>query len=158
MKRLRFRTVIRLWLEVPYRELPAEFGALAHWGSFILTLWLNPGRPVARGDPNYPTYQAPSATSPSNGFTMLLTKISMAAEIRPLYRYVQCTLLLSRTLLEVLGCFYYLFWCDFNDSARGSTYRTFFRTMLVKKKHYCTKFTSRRWKHSEDLPVRAQLR
>ena len=64
---------------------------------------------MAGGDPNYSTYQVPSATSPSNGFTMLPTKMSMAAEIRPLYRYVQYILLLSRTLLEVLGCFYYLF-------------------------------------------------
>ena len=30
--------IIRLSLEVPYRELPADFGSLAHWRLFTLTL------------------------------------------------------------------------------------------------------------------------
>ena len=57
----------------------------------------------------------------SNGFPTLPTHQTASAKIRPVYRYVQYSLLLSRTLLEVLGCSYYLLGCDFNDSASRST-------------------------------------
>ena len=72
---------------------------------------------------------------PSNGFPTLPTDQTATAKIRSVYRYVQYALLLSRTLLEVLGCSYYLLGCDFNDSASRSTWENIFRTVIVKKKH-----------------------
>ena len=44
---------------------------------------------------------------PSNGFPTLPTDQTATAKIRSVYHYVQYALLLSRTLLEVLGCSYY---------------------------------------------------
>ena len=95
---------------------------------------------------------------PSNGFPTLPTDQTATAKIPSVYRYVQYALLLSRTLLEVLGCSYYLLGCDFNDSASGSTQENIFRTVIVKKKHTVPNLIVGVGKKSGDLPARAHLR
>ena len=72
---------------------------------------------------------------PSNEFSVHACRQTATTNLRLIYRYVQYSLLLSRTLLEVLGCSYYLLGCDFNDSASGSTQENIFRTVIVKKKY-----------------------
>ena len=72
-------------------------------------------------DQYLPSPASLSMPLPSNGFPTLPTDQTATAKIRSVYRYVQYALLLSRTLLEVLGCSYYLLGCDFDDSASRST-------------------------------------
>ena len=109
-------------------------------------------------DQYLPSPASLSMSLPSNGFPTLPTDQTASAKIRPVYRYVQYALLLSRTLLEVLGCSYYVLGCDFNDSASRSTWENIFRTVIVKKKHTVPNLIVGVGKKSGDLPARAHLR
>ena len=99
-------------------DISAEQTDQQHYTHYNITSRLGA---LCTQDQYLPSPASLSMPLPSNGFPTLPTDQTATAKIRSVYRYVQYALLLSRTLLEVLGCSYYRLGCDFNDSVSGST-------------------------------------